>query len=1410
MRVFPGQSRRKPIPALLGAVMLAAIAVLIWQWVMAAPPAGASTLTPAPNGSAAGQAASKVGHTCATGEDLVAGQEIDLVSEVTANEDLEGVYVEFELINTIRGLSGTGTAPEKHQDLEDGHTKEFVVTVRVLYPGDHWLVKCTVKANSPNTLLEKIVDVEVSDTKTHEFSVESGALRLGDAEAWLRSCEPAGGWDTRRFNPGGRFSVSAIGTARGKLGIGAEQKNRFDVYVHIYQSDRIKSEFNGSRSATRDHILEFNAGVTAPESAGKYAVDCILISKNKHLDLFERIKNVQSCQSGHYVPAVAACMATLSLDVSRWHPVWIISTTICVGDETDCPGTSTSPGTTTTTPPPTEETTPEPAPVTPVPAPAPPPAPSPPISTDRAALIALYNDTGGRRWINHVQDREPWQVDESDSDIDDWYGVETHDNGRVKYLLLEFDNNLHGTLPSRLGNLTQLLVLSIKGNERDGRSLRGVHDEIPEELGNLSALQELYLSGNELSGSIPESLGNLSELDTLDLSDNRLSGSIPAVLGNLTNLRDLNLSGNRLEGDIPAALANLTDLESLYLSGGSNDFTGCIPSGLRRVDEHDLDELGIPFCDVAMSGLSVSPGQLDQPFDSTRTSFDATVYQSRVTVAPTSVERGSFEILDDGGNLISDADTAASGYQVELSSNDEAIQVWLVSSDGRHRRPYTLNLTVEGPTAPTAPTIGAATPEGASLTVTWTALAATGGAGATAYNLRHLRSDATDKADANWTLSTVSAVPDSSTMSYWLQDLEGSTTYDVQVQAVNDAGSSSWSASVTATTGAAVSVSWIRCSPVRPVEGATIRCSPTVSGGVRADDSYAWLAEDGNPSAGSGEFFETAWDTKGSKRISVEVCSAGDCAGKTKRVVVVDPNPNLVWRYTRPPTEIALGDSIDLPFNIIKLSWVGGPGGMSVSFPGLSDANAIGDTSSYQSQQGTVETASYTGRNQQVVYYDSAGGALENADGTRSRPQHLVVATDNSRWPISWLGPSRRSLRLKATPVQAGEFRILYRFWLCTADRQNCARRPLQDGENIPATDQQGWAAFEFKVNVVGMPVIESAGCATSAAAIGDTVTCSPIVSGGAPASYVWNAGNALAGGSPFEGSDATFSTTWGYAGRHRVSLEMCNVAGCDDAEQFVTVSPGVTTEAVAPDPVTLPGALTTDDGGRVLYSGLASAKAKTGYSPTDSTMHVKVLPTSPIPTLQVTILDEDGFAASAGPHTSPGAVTLALPGDAWVDYDRIDTELYVGGAWTPYTPQTERTLLALEWALSPVRRTAVTAAGITPAANDAALSAADRLAWALGQTGSLSLDDIFQERYANCVAQVTVPWLAWAGQTKGVRVSIPLSMPADAYVSLAAAFSAAEPDATDGKEPALAQLHDLLASGDDAPACQAPQPPGE
>lgn len=68
----------------------------------------------------------------------------------------------------------------------------------------------------------------------------------------------------------------------------------------------------------------------------------------------------------------------------------------------------------------------------------------------------------------------------------------------------------------------------------------------------MSYLLNLDLSSNLLNGTIPSTLGNLSNLHSLDLSHNMLSGQIPPALGDLKNLTHFNVSYNSLSGPIPS------------------------------------------------------------------------------------------------------------------------------------------------------------------------------------------------------------------------------------------------------------------------------------------------------------------------------------------------------------------------------------------------------------------------------------------------------------------------------------------------------------------------------------------------------------------------------------------------------------------------------------------------------------------------------------------------------------------------------------------------------------------------------------------------------------------------------------------------------------------------------------------
>ena len=193
---------------------------------------------------------------------------------------------------------------------------------------------------------------------------------------------------------------------------------------------------------------------------------------------------------------------------------------------------------------------------------------------DRAVLVEFYNATNGQNWTVNTN----WN---SSAPLDQWHGVSTDSNGRVRDLQLR-ENKLSGAVPSSLGSLTNLEVLDLIGNSLTG--------SLSSSLGSLTNLEWLSLVDNQLTGSIPPSLGSLTNLTGLRLSNNQLTGSIPPSLSSLTNLTGLHLSNNELTGSIPSSLGSLTNLTCFNL--GSNELTGSIPSSLGSLTNLTCFNLG--------------------------------------------------------------------------------------------------------------------------------------------------------------------------------------------------------------------------------------------------------------------------------------------------------------------------------------------------------------------------------------------------------------------------------------------------------------------------------------------------------------------------------------------------------------------------------------------------------------------------------------------------------------------------------------------------------------------------------------------------------------------------------------------------------------------------------------------------
>jgi Leucine rich repeat N-terminal domain len=202
-------------------------------------------------------------------------------------------------------------------------------------------------------------------------------------------------------------------------------------------------------------------------------------------------------------------------------------------------------------------------------------------AAERAVLLSLYNGSQGSSWTN----KTGW---DTASGIEcSWFGV-TCSAGDANVIAISLpNNNLVGTLPATLKNLTLLQSFAVNDNKLGG--------PIPS-LAGMTALQTFLVYGNQLSGSLP-SLNGLTDLQVFNANGNGLTGTIPAYTG-LSNLNSFFVARNSLTGSLPSltgylalerfgadnnaltggipALGGLSVLRDVYLS--NNQLTGSVPN----------------------------------------------------------------------------------------------------------------------------------------------------------------------------------------------------------------------------------------------------------------------------------------------------------------------------------------------------------------------------------------------------------------------------------------------------------------------------------------------------------------------------------------------------------------------------------------------------------------------------------------------------------------------------------------------------------------------------------------------------------------------------------------------------------------------------------------------------------------
>ena len=167
------------------------------------------------------------------------------------------------------------------------------------------------------------------------------------------------------------------------------------------------------------------------------------------------------------------------------------------------------------------------------------------------------------------------QLEISDNQITGTLASDFFDSWTQLYSLDVSENGLSGTLPASLWALTDLRYLFASSNQFTG----AINDSL---LPDRSSLVDVWIHENDLTGTLPMNFfASARKLHTWSAYDNQLTGELPSTMAT-RNLTFFDVSINKLNGtldSLASALLGHESLETLYLD--SNQLYGTLPSNLN-------------------------------------------------------------------------------------------------------------------------------------------------------------------------------------------------------------------------------------------------------------------------------------------------------------------------------------------------------------------------------------------------------------------------------------------------------------------------------------------------------------------------------------------------------------------------------------------------------------------------------------------------------------------------------------------------------------------------------------------------------------------------------------------------------------------------------------------------------------
>ncbi len=200
----------------------------------------------------------------------------------------------------------------------------------------------------------------------------------------------------------------------------------------------------------------------------------------------------------------------------------------------------------------------------------------------------------------------------------------------------------------------------------------------------------------------------------------------------------------------------------------------------------------------------------------------------------------------------------------------------------------------------------------------------------------------------------------------------------------------------------------------------------------------------------------------------VLVLAVGYVGGPTA-VSAQEVNPPTAEIEVGGPTgrSVDVGERFLLSFTLGELSGSGDHGGITISFPSLTDPDESSAQHVYSSSQAHVDVSLYSG-DRSNVHFREVGDTIYSASGRTMPAEHLLVEFDEPSWTES----SSITIVLRVTPKQNGRFDVRYRQWVCSDGYDNCSRAD----RSATVLDQQGWRAHAMTVDVTEPPADDSGG----------------------------------------------------------------------------------------------------------------------------------------------------------------------------------------------------------------------------------------------------------------------------------------------------------------------------------------------